>query len=106
MAVRRVGSALRSTVRDPGHRHFRWPEGRELRNHARLGTKVEVRGAKHLLMVPPSRHAKTGWGYEWAKRRAPWELQLPEAPGWILERMKPEPLTDRQQIDYDRIGNR
>jgi Bifunctional DNA primase/polymerase, N-terminal len=89
------------------HLYFRWPDGHELRSHLRLGAKLEVRGAKHLLMLPPSRHARTGWWYVWAARRAPWQLDLPEAPEWLLERMQPKPLTGRQQnTDHAKIGDR
>jgi hypothetical protein len=66
-----------------------------LRNHVQLAPRLELRAAQHLLMLPPSRHADTGWPYTWAHERAPWTVAPPPAPDWMIKALTPTPPAPR-----------
>ena len=86
------------------HLYFAFPRGERLRNALRLGPKLEVRAHKHLVLLPPSRHPTTGWEYRWLVGRAPWEMPLPQMPGWLLDAMAPP--VEHKPIDLGQISDR
>lgn len=45
---------------------------------------IDIRGQGGFMMAPPSRHA-SGKDYEWEEGRAPYEVEIEEAPDWLLE---------------------
>lgn len=78
------------------HLYFRCPPHAHLRGKVLLRPRIEVRGHRHLVLLPPSRHPRTRWSYSWEDGRAPWEIALPEAPAWLLEAMQlPTPSVPR-----------
>ncbi len=85
------GTLSTHTPRGGRHFHYQWPEGVPLpsnNNNGRLAPHVDVKSAKGLAMLPPS---KTEDGpYIWAD----WREAAP-APAWIVERMTPAPRKAR-----------
>ena len=98
--------ALTGGVRGGYHLYMRAPEGRQVRNHLRLSVNLEVRTGPLLLTVPPSLHADTHWPYRWEAGRAPWEIETPEAPEWLLAMMVPPPEPERRPVDLSDVGER
>lgn len=45
---------------------------------------VDIRGQGGFAVLPPSRH-DSGKSYEWKSGFAPWETEIAEAPGWLLQ---------------------
>ena len=79
---------------------------RPIRNWLRLGSQVEIRGANHLVLLPPSRHPVTGDFYRWRRGFTPWTMELPEAPGWLVDMMVPPPPVERAPIDMSQVSER
>jgi hypothetical protein len=70
------------------HLLFRWAEG--VRNSAsKLGPGVDVRGRGGYIVVAPSAHV-SGRSYAWAPGRAPGDVDLADAPAWLLELVRPK----------------
>ncbi|ACX52291.1 Bifunctional DNA primase/polymerase [Ammonifex degensii KC4] len=69
-----------------GGRHllFRMPEGRAIGNKVRLAPGLDVRGEGGYVVAAPSLHA-SGRRYEWEFSSRPGEVEVAEAPGWLLE---------------------
>lgn len=69
------------------HYYFRAPAGRRVANSRdRLGKGLDVRGDGGQVVAPPSRHP-SGGVYTWAEGRSPKDVQISEAPAWLLERL-------------------
>ncbi|WP_194842719.1 DUF927 domain-containing protein [Agrobacterium sp. MA01] len=66
------------------HLLFRWPEGADLRNSAKvLGDNIDIRGENGQIIAPPSLH-HSGNHYRWAKGRSPADVGLADLPPeWI-----------------------
>ena len=45
---------------------------------------VDIRGEGAFAVLPPSEHA-SGRAYAWALGRAPWEVEILDAPQWLLD---------------------
>ena len=57
--------------------------GVEIRNRSRnIGPGLDVRSAGGYVVVAPSIHPNGG-AYQWLV--APWEIEIPEAPDWLVE---------------------
>ena len=69
------------------HFYFRHPGG-ELANRD-IGPKLEARGDKLLLMLPPSRHP-SGGVYRWADCRDPIAAPLQLPPAWLVDMLQPD----------------
>jgi Bifunctional DNA primase/polymerase, N-terminal len=82
------------------HAYFRWP-GCEVRNK-RLGTKLEIRGDRLLVMLPPSVHP-SGGRYRWADDRSPGVIQSPELPEAWVTLLRPEPVPERTVVASDEV---
>lgn len=68
-----------------GGRHFLFANGTGVTNSAgRIGPGVDVRGEGGQIVVAPSR-TEAGQ-YRWLK--APWDVELAEAPGWLLAMLR------------------
>jgi len=52
--------------------------------------KLEFRGDRGIVILPPSRH-KSGHRYQWARGRSPHEMPLPELPEAVLEELRRTP---------------
>ena len=65
---------------------FRYPSGWTCAN-AKTDIHVDIRGQGGFAVLPPTRHA-SGKQYVWEEGRAPWEIGLLEAPGWLLEEIE------------------
>jgi hypothetical protein len=63
------------------HVWFRHPGGR-VANFAHRLPGLDLRGDGGYVVVPPSVHV-SGVGYVWLA--SPWDIELAEAPGWLLE---------------------
>ncbi len=50
----------------------------------RVADHVDVRGDGGQIVVAPTTHP-TGGTYQWRPDRAPWQLPVAAAPGWLLE---------------------
>jgi hypothetical protein len=68
------------------HLLFRYPEHAELAAPKILAPGVEVVADNRQLVVAPSAHP-SGRAYQWEPDAAPWEIELPELPHWLLLRM-------------------
>lgn len=80
------------------HLYFRWPEGRALRNRARIKidgqqTGLDVRAEGGYVVLPPSIHPKTGDAYRWQMDRS----KILEAPEWLLDLLDP-PKVERAPV--------
>lgn len=81
------------------HYFFKWPlkkNGRpqEIRNSAgSIETGIDIRGQGGFIVLPPSLH-KSGVNYKWKEGREPWEIELAEAPLWLVKKA----LQRRQKI--------
>jgi Bifunctional DNA primase/polymerase, N-terminal len=69
---------------------FPYPEGPSIGNSAgRLGPKLDTRGDRGFVLLPPSRTAQY---YRWETDRSPLALPLEPAPDWLVELLdRPEP---------------
>lgn len=87
------------------HRFFRLPAGVEVRNSVRdLGPGLDVRGEGGYVVAPPSIHP-TGGRYLWT--RAPRQGEpLPEAPAWIVERVRKREAPKPQREIVERVERR
>ena len=63
---------------------FRAPEGWRPPTFKAPPMAVDVRGQGGFAMLPPSAHA-SGANYGWAAGAAPWEVEVLEAPEWLIE---------------------
>jgi len=68
------------------HLLFKYPEQVELAAPKSLAPGIEVVADNHQLVVAPSMHP-SGRCYQWESDAAPWEIELPELPHWLLLRM-------------------
>jgi putative DNA primase/helicase len=67
------------------HRYFRMPAGLDIRNSASaLGAGLDVRGEGGQVVAPPSVHPN-GQTYLWLEGQTPFDCELADAPGWLLE---------------------
>ena len=77
-----------------------------------------MRGQAGFAVMPASRH-ESGKYYEWAKGRAPWEIQIAAAEQWLLDAVEalvgayggdqgsgPHERTASPGSDYDAFGNK
>jgi hypothetical protein len=78
------------------HLRFKYPEHAEIAAPKTLAPGVEVVADNRQLMVAPSIHLG-GCAYQWERDAAPWEIELPELPHWLLLRIikVPEPVRGR-----------
>jgi hypothetical protein len=58
------------------------PDWRAPTNRTPIG--VDIRGQGGFAIMPPSLHL-SGKNYEWKDGCAPWEMEIAEAPEWLLE---------------------
>lgn len=65
-----------------------------------LGERLELRGAGHASVLPPSTHPLTG-KYCWLAGSSPMETDLAVAPDWIVEAMLPP--SPAPNIAYSRL---
>lgn len=57
--------------------------------HPRPG--IDPRRGPLAITLPPSRHLRTREPYRWLPGLAPWEVDPPPAPPWLLELLAPPP---------------
>lgn len=64
-----------------------------------LGPGVDVSSSNGAVSptLPPSRHPVTGGAYQWYHGHAPWEIELPAIPQWIVEALAPREYTVRAE---------
>ena len=72
------------------HYYFKWPAGQEIRNDAgkRLGPDLDIRGEGGQVVAPPTMHA-SGKRYEWVEDPMVGDLEVAEAPQWLVEMLVP-----------------
>lgn len=84
-----------------GGRHLLYrSDGRPVKNRTHKGAirpGVEVKGDGGYIVVAPSIHA-SGRRYEWVEGRAPWEIEIAEAPEWLIDLMFQEPAKVQKSI--------
>ena len=74
------------------HIYFCHPGGRVASGEDKLGPGVDVKGDGGYVVAPPSVHPN-GTKYEWAPSSVPGEVEVAEAPQWILDLVaSPEPI--------------
>jgi len=68
-----------------GGRHllFRYPEGRSIGNKVAIAPGLDVRGVNGYIVAPPSLHV-SGRRYEWEVSSRPTQVEIAEAPEWLL----------------------
>jgi len=65
------------------HLYFKWP-GFEIGNSvSKVGFKLDIRGDRGFVVVPPTINTKSGRPYTWVK--APWDVPIADLPRWIVE---------------------
>jgi putative DNA primase/helicase len=70
------------------HLYWQWPDGMNVPSNAgQLAPGVDLRGTSGFLILPPSQHA-CGQTYGWADGLSPDEVNVAEAPEWLLERIQ------------------
>jgi hypothetical protein len=75
------------TGRPPGfHMYFRYPNFR-VENAAGIFPGIDIRGDRGQVVAPPSIHPN-GNRYEWDGAREIENIEIPEAPGWLLEALQ------------------
>lgn len=73
------------------HLYFLWPEGEKVitRRDTKATTSplpagIDVRGDGGQVLAPPTIHPN-GTVYAWREGRSPWDIEVAEAPDWLLE---------------------
>lgn len=74
-----------------GGRHilYRYPAGSAVRS-GKLGTGLDIKGDGGYIVGPPSLHA-SGRQYGWEGMSRPGEVEIVDAPAWLLERVTTTP---------------
>jgi hypothetical protein len=62
---------------------FRYPAGWHAPTN-RTAIGVDIRGQGGFAVMAPSLH-ESGQNYEWLPGRAPWEIEIADAPQWLLD---------------------
>lgn len=96
---------------------FRAPQGRRIPTN-RTPINVDVRGKGGFAVMPPSLH-ESGRRYEWLPGAAPYEIEIADAPDWLLDAVdflvaryggsETKEKTERTASpnhDFDAFGNR
>ena len=78
------------------HYLFRYPQGVVIKNAANLAPGIDVRGEGGVIVAAPSLHA-SGKLYCWLEGRPPGETEFADAPGWLLDLLKPKPPRRRRR---------
>ena len=66
------------------HILFRYPEGRSIGNKVGIAPHVDMRGDGGYIVAAPSLHI-SGKQYTWEVSSRPDDVEIAEAPGWLLE---------------------
>jgi hypothetical protein len=66
---------------------FRYPASWKGAVNAKTDIHVDTRGQGGFAVLPPSLHA-SGRHYEWREGRGPWQIDILEAPPWLLEEVE------------------
>jgi len=82
------------------HAYYLHP-GRPVKNKVALHPGVDVRGDGGFVYAPPSPHP-SGRRYEWLV--PPWDEELPEAPGWLLEAACEAQVAAAANLGADQFG--
>ena len=79
----------------------------DLHGSGKLGAGVDILRGRVCPTIPPSIHQVSGGLYRWYQGHAPWEIECPPIPEWILRRLRkpPPPKFDPAIITDDRAGN-
>lgn len=71
------------------HWFFRWPDGGHVATNAsRLGPGLDIRGNGGQVVAAPTIHPN-GTPYRWAEDCSPDEVEVADAPAWLLELLTP-----------------
>lgn len=75
------------------HLYFNMPAGVVITNDAgkRLGHGLDVRGEGGQVVAWPTVHPATGRRYEWEVEHGPDDVDVADAPGWLLALLTEEP---------------
>lgn len=75
------------------HQVYRVP--RQVGNDAGrlLGPGVDIRGDGGQIVVEPTLHPDTGRAYCWEDGAAPWDIDVAEAPGWLIALLEADQRT-------------
>jgi len=89
----KLGTVAVTPVAETGgggrHYFFRYPTNVSVRNRTKLnGQPIDVRGKGGYVVAPPSDHV-SGNDYEW--KVSPLDVQVAEAPQWVLDLVTSEP---------------
>jgi len=72
------------------HIYFRWTPGGPGNSEGKLGSGLDVRGEGGYVILPPSNHASGGI-YEWEASSHPDDLDVADAPDWVIARLSASP---------------
>jgi hypothetical protein len=86
----RIPSTITSRTGGGGvHLVFRMPGDRDVRNSTgQVGDGIDVRGTGGYIVLPPSGHV-SGRRYAWLRGRSPGEIEVADAPAWLLDLVAP-----------------
>ncbi|MGC9319240.1 MAG: bifunctional DNA primase/polymerase [Armatimonadota bacterium] len=79
------------------HYWFRLPQGVTGRNLVGFLPGIDLKAAGGYVVLPPSIHPDTDQPYAWADMCAPGEVEIAEAPAWVVEVLSASP--ERQTTD-------
>jgi len=79
-----------------GGKHLYFLSDIEIRNDAgkKLGPGLDIRGHNGQVLAPPTLHPN-GERYLWAYDQTPWDIEIANAPQWLIDRLTdtPRPTT-------------
>lgn len=84
-----VPKTVASRTGNGWHLFWKMPEV-DIRNSAsQVAEKVDVRGTGGYVVLPPSPH-ESGRSYAWLPGRSPHEIEVAEAPAWLVDLVRPK----------------
>jgi hypothetical protein len=81
------------------HLYFRHPGGVVRNSQSKVGTGIDIRGDGGCVVAPPSIHPETGDAYAWAV--SPDDVDLADAPAWLLAALTAEPARHLPPVDRE-----
>jgi hypothetical protein len=80
------------------HLFFKIPANDEIKNStSKVGLNLDIRGDGGYIVITPSRHV-TGKSYAWQPGHGPEEIEIAEAPQWLIDLSKSKPKSPKRDL--------